>query len=166
MSTDYYGVNATIDRSRTGNEVPQGINGGFLACAAKDYISVAAGVGDTDRVFLGRVRSDAYINGLLSVIYFDDFGTAITIDIGADPLVTAIDEALGANTIAVLTDNLDVATAAGSSSITASTTTAHKHEPLWKQLNLEWDPQCEIALWATFSGNPGTGNLSWGIYFS
>lgn len=161
--TTYRGVIGTKIAGPGGNLISFGCVGGYLACFMKDYISVPTALGDADRISLGKIRSDAYLDGDLCKIHYDDMGTAITIDIGADATVPAILAALKGNTIAKLASALDVATAAGSSSLLASVVTANRHKQLWEQLNLAEDPYCEIELFATFSGNPGTGNISWKI---
>ena len=160
--TKYYGENGTkLKVGRSTPDLAYGVSGGNLQTLAKDNYSVVAGVNDTDQVFLGSIRSDAYLDYDLSKITFDDMGTSITVDIGAEATVPAIAQALNGNTIALLADNIDVATAAGTAFLLASVAANKKHLPLWKQLNLDYDPRCEIDLWLTFAGNPGTGNLNW-----
>jgi hypothetical protein len=159
--TDYRGVNGTKLNSKNTDGLPFGIVGGYLACFMKDYLSVPGALGDGDRIPLGKVRSDAYLDGDLSKITFDDMGTSVTIDIIADSTVPEIADALNGNSISKLATAIDVATAAGSASLLAGVPTTGKHLPLWQQLNMAWDPGCEIELFAKFSGNPGTGNIGW-----
>ena len=158
--TIYRGVNGVKNTSKNNGDQPFGINGGYLACFAKDYLAVVTAVADTDKISLGKVRDDAYLDADLSKITFDDMGTSITLDIGCDDVAMA-DWVSGSSTL--LADNIDVATAAGSSSILASVATANKHKPLWQQLGLTSRPYKEIELFATFAGNPGTGNVHWKI---
>lgn len=159
--TTYRGVVGAL--ARLGRQVPFGVNRGYLSCFAKDFIALPGAAVAADRISLGVVRSDAYLDADLSKITFDDMGTSVTIDIGADPTVPVVKDALNGNTIALLTDNLDVSTAAGSATLLGSVTTANRHKPLWQMLNFDYDPQCEIELFATFAGDPGAGNLSWKI---
>ncbi|WP_303832344.1 hypothetical protein [Asticcacaulis taihuensis] len=161
--TDFYGVVGTKIKSKGNGNADFGVVGGYLTVFVKDYRSVPAELTSGDRVPLGWVRSDAYLDGDLSKLFFDDMGTAITLDIVADETVFDIANALGTNTIAKLATAVDVATAAGSTSLLAGVATADKHKPLWQQLNLKFDPRVEIQLFAKFTGDPGTGNLSWKI---
>lgn len=105
-----------------------------------------------DRILLGKIRSDAIIDPLTSVIWFDDLGTSVTMDIGS----TAAENALVAAQ--------DVATAAGSCSILKSVDIANYHKKLWQLLGLTADPGVPIEIWAKFEGgNPATGTVAWQI---
>jgi hypothetical protein len=105
-----------------------------------------------DRILLGKIRSDAILDPLTSVIWFDDLGTSVTMDIGS----TAAENALVAAQ--------DVATAAGSCSILKSVDIANYHKKLWQLLGLSADPGVPIEIWAKFEGaNPATGTVAWQI---
>ena len=162
--TTYRGYIGTKIAGRGGNMNAFGCVGGYLACIIKDGIALPTAAAQNDLVSLGKVRSDAYLDGDLSKIHFDDMGTSITMDIIADGTVPALLAALKGNTIAKLATAIDIATAAGSASLLAGVATANRHKQLWEQLNLAEDPMVEIELFAKLlGGDPGAGNLSWKI---
>lgn len=105
-----------------------------------------------DLLSLGKIAADAIINPINSIIWFDDLGTSVTMDIGdatdEDALVAA----------------QDVAAAAGSCSILKSVDIANYWKPLWEQLGMASNPGGEIELFAKFeAANPATGSISWQI---
>lgn len=159
--TDYYGVNGTKIKAVKGfPDLPYGVAGGNLQKLFADQIVVASALASADRIWLGAIRSDAVLDGDLSKITFDDMGTTITIDVGCDDTEAAVSPYISGSSTK-LVSALDVATAAGSSSLIANIATAKKNLPLWQQLGLTQDPRCQINLYATFSGDPGTGNIAW-----
>ncbi len=157
--TDYYGVNGAKIVAKGFPDLPYGVAGGHLQRFFSDTISVVSAVASGDRIWMGAIRSDAILDGDLSKIFYDDMGTSITIDVGADS--TELAAYRDGNTLSKLVSGLDVATAAGSASLTSNVATADKGKPLWQALNLPRDPLMAINLYATFTGDPGTGNIHW-----
>lgn len=131
---------------------PKWAKGGAERILMRDTIEVPTAFAQNDRVVLGAIRSDAVINPLLSMIWFDDLGTSITMDVG------------DATTENKLVAAQDVATAAGSCSLYKSVDIADYAKPLWQVLSLTKDPKKPITLYAKLEGgDPGTGTITWQI---
>jgi hypothetical protein len=132
--------------------VSRSLKGGTDHVLMRDRAELAASFAQNDRVSLGKIRSDAIINPVASVIWFDDFGTSVTMDVGT----TASENALVAAQ--------DVAAAAGSCLLFKSVNIDKYFKPLWEVLGLTSDPGEPIELFAKFEGgNPDAGSLSWQI---
>lgn len=154
--TDYTGdvVGALIAATRTANplSIPNALKGGCDVVFFRDTIEVVTAFAQNDRILLGAIFSDAIINPVTSVIWFDDMGTAITLDVGS----TATENALVAAA--------DVATAAGSCLFYKDVDVAKFCKPLWEVLGLSSDPGGTIEIFAKLEGgNPGTGTITWQI---
>lgn len=129
------------------------LKGGADHVLVRDTVELATAFAQNDRVILGDIRSDAIINPLTSMIWFDDMGTAITMDVGGD----------GATENALVAAQ-DVATAAGNCLLYKSVDVANYWKPLWQVLGLTADPKKPIRLYAKLEGgDPGTGTLTWQI---
>jgi hypothetical protein len=126
--------------------------GGSDKVFIRDTVEVLTAFAQNDRIKLADLPSDAVINPLSSVIWFDDMGTSITMDVGS----TASENALVAAQ--------DVATAAGSCSVYKSVDVANYWNPLWQVLGLSSDPGGTIAIYAKLEGgDPGAGTITWQI---
>jgi hypothetical protein len=128
------------------------LKGGCDYVLIRDTIELASSFAQNDRVLLANVPSDFIFDPLGSTIWFDDLGTAITMDVGS----TATENALVAAQ--------DVATAAGSCSVVKSVDVANYGKTLWELLSLTADPGGTIAIYAKLEGgDPGTGTMTWQI---
>lgn len=151
---DFYGalVGAVLSASQSVPLVPAALKGGQDHVLIRDTIELADAFAQNDRISLGKIRADAIINPVASVIYFDDLGTSITMDVG-----DALDED-------ALVAAQDVATAAGSCALYKSVDIANYWKPLWQVLGRASNPGGEIELFAKLEGgNPGTGTVTWQI---
>lgn len=153
MSTLYGSkVGSVINALTSTPLIPAAYKGGEECIFVRDVCEVAASAAQNDLISLGSLPSDAVINPVTSVIYFDDMGTSITMDVGS----AATENALVAAQ--------DVATAAGSCSVLKSVDVANYHKPLWEVLGLASDPGGEIELFAKLEGgDPGAGTIAWQI---
>lgn len=105
-----------------------------------------------DTLVLGAIPSNAIIDPNQSILWFDDLGTSITMDIG------------DSNDTNNLCSAIDVATAAGNTKILASVDIANYYKPLWKLLGYTTDPGGKLTIYATFAGgNPAAGSIAWQI---
>lgn len=142
---------------------------GRVARILGDYFT--GDVAQNDFVSLGYVGWDTRFDAL-STIEFDDFGTAITLDIG----VASNTANVGATAPACLVSGQDIATAAGSVSALKSVGIANRHKPLWQlagYASFQAAKDATVAdgsraeLIATFKGgDPVAGTLAWRIYGS
>lgn len=133
-------------------KVNKAFKGGADHVLIQDRIELDAAVAQNDRILLGYIRSDAIINPVSSVIWFDDLGTSITMDVGGDT-----DED-------ILVAAQDVATAAGSCLFLKSVDIANYHKQLWELLGETEDPGEPLPVYAKLEGgNPGTGTIAWRI---
>lgn len=151
---DFYGalVGSVLLSTSSVPLVDAALSGGKDHVLVRDRIELAEAFAQNDRVSLGKIRSDAIINPVTSIIWFDDLGTSITMDVGS----TAAEAALVAAQ--------DVATAAGSCSVMRSVDIANYWKPLWEVLGLSADPGGAIEIFAKLEGgNPGTGTMAWQI---
>ena len=152
--TDFYGdlVGSKVNTLQSTPLIPSALRGGQDHVLIRDRIALAASAAQNDRVLLAKLRSDTIINPVQSIIWFDDFGTSVTMDVGS----TATENALVAAQ--------DVATAAGSCSFLKSVDIANYWKPLWEQLGLASDPGGYIEIFAKFeAANPDAGDLAWQI---
>lgn len=152
--TDYVGdkVGAVVNTLQSTPMVANALKGGQEHVLIRDTFEMPTAFAQNDRLSLGKVRYDAYINPVASVIWFDDMGTSITMDVGS----TATEDALVAAQ--------DVATAAGSCLLYKSVDVAKFASPLWEVLGLASNPGGLVELFAKFEGgNPGTGTITWQI---
>lgn len=132
--------------------VPVALRGGSDRVFVRDTIELATAVAQNDLISLGKIPSKAIINPVTSIIWFDDLGTSVTMDVGS----LAAENALVAAQ--------DVATAAGSCSVMKSVDVANLFKPLWELLGLSADPGGMIELFAKLEGaDPGTGTVTWQI---
>lgn len=136
-------------------------NNGRVARILGDYWTGDAA--QNDFVSLGYVDWNTRFDAI-SQVEFDDFGTAITLDVGValdpDCLIAA----------------QDVATAAGSASLLKSVGIANRHKPLWQlagYASLQAAKDATVAdggraeLIATFKGgDPAAATLAWRVYGS
>ena len=136
-------------------------NNGRVARILGDYWTGDAA--QNDIVSLGYVDWNTRFDAI-SQVEFDDFGTAITLDVGValdpDCLIAA----------------QDVATAAGSASLLKSVGIANRHKPLWQlagYTSLQAAKDATVAdggraeLIATFKGgDPVAATLAWRVYGS
>lgn len=152
--TDYVGDVVGAARSATQSTplVPLALAGGSDRVLIRDTIEVVTAFAQNDRVLLGYLPSKAVINPVSSVIWFDDMGTSITMDVG------------DATTENALVAAQDVATAAGSCLFYKSVDVAKFCQPLWQVLGLSADPVKPIAIYAKLEGgDPGAGTITWQI---
>lgn len=153
--TDYVGdvVGAVRSAVQSTPLIPIALQGGSDKVLIRDTIEVVTAFAQNDRILLGNLPSKAVINPVTSVIWFDDMGTSVTMDVGS----TASENALVAAQ--------DVATAAGSCLFYKSVDVAKFCKPLWEVLGLSADPGGNIAIYAKLeSADPGTGTITWQIY--
>ncbi|WP_436355672.1 hypothetical protein [Brevundimonas sp. CEF1] len=152
-----------------GSLVDPFFNNGRVARILGDYWTGDAAQNDV--VSLGYVDWSTRFDAL-STIEFDDFGTAITLDVG----VASNTANSGAGAVACLVNAQDVATAAGSASLLKSVAITNRHKPLWQ---LAGYASAQAARDATASdggraeliatlkgGDPTAGTLSWRVYGS
>lgn len=152
--TDYTGdlVGSQLSTTQSTPLISSALRGGQDHVLVRDRYEAAAAVAQNDRVLLAKLRSDTIINPLASKIWFDDFGTSVTLDVGS----TAAENALVAAQ--------DVAAAAGSCDFLKSVNIDKYFSPLWEQLGLSADPGGYIEIFAKFEGaNPDAGTLAWQI---
>jgi hypothetical protein len=152
--TTYYGskVGSVINSLQSTPLVAQAHKGGQQYILVRDTIELVTAFAQNDLISLGKLHSDSVIDPIASVIWFDDLGTSITMDVGS----AATENALVAAQ--------DVATAAGSCSVLKSVDVANYCKPLWEILGLASDPGGFIELFAKLEGgDPGTGTVSWQI---
>lgn len=150
----FYGVlvGAVLSATTSTPLVAAALLGGQDHVLIRDRIELSADVAENDLISLGKIRADAIINPTASMIWFDDLGTSITMDVGA----TGAENALVAAQ--------DVATAAGSCALFKSVDIANYWKPLWEVLGLSANPGGTIELFAKLEGgNPGTGTMAWQI---
>lgn len=152
---DYLGTLGTILAAAAGaafKGVSSAQKGGSDKAIIRDTIELVTAFAQNDRVLLGNLPSDLIVNPVTSVIWFDDLGTSITMDVGS----TATENALVAAQ--------DVATAAGSCLFYKSVDVANYWKPLWEVLGLSSDPGGFIPIYAKLEGgDPGTGTMTWQI---
>ena len=97
-----------------------------------------------------------------SHLYFDDFGTSVTLDIGTfNPTgksgITDDDNSIN--------DGIDVSTAAGTASLFADWANALKR--LWEIAGASADPKQDIDIKATVKdADPGSADLMWEIFYT
>lgn len=128
----------------------QGQLGGKQTVFVRDVWDGDAAQNDT--VSLGLVPYEAILDPVGSVIFFDDMGTSITLDLG---------DATHTNTLVAAAD---VATAAGSVSALKAVDIINHGFPLWKMLGYTTNPGGNCELLATLAGgNPAAGTLAWQI---
>ena len=120
----------------------------------RDRIELAGAV-VTKTISLGKFPSASYFDPLACMIYHDDLGTSVTLDIGH-----AAVGSVAADPDAFVNDQ-DVATAAGSFSLFKSIDIANWFKPLWQTLGMAADPVAEIELIATIAGGTATGTVVW-----
>ena len=145
----------------SGSLVDPFFNNGRVARILGDYWTGDAA--QNDIVSLGYVDWNTRFDAI-SQIDFDDFGNAITLDVGValdpDCLIAA----------------QDVATAAGSASLLKSVGIPPRHKPLWQlagYASLQAAKDATVAdggraeLIATFKGgDPAAATLAWRVYGS
>lgn len=132
-------------------------NGGRLR-SVTDYM-VAVDAAENDTVHMAKLPSNAVIHHT-SKIWFDDFGTSVTLDIGTFNVngSTADDD----NSI---NDGVDVATAAGSADLLSGFTKHGKY--LWELAGASADPGGLIDIKATIKdANPGSAGMAWEIVYT
>lgn len=152
--TDYFGdlVGSKVSARETTPLLPAALKGGQDHVLIRDRIELPLAAAQNDRVLLAKLRSDTIINPVGSRIWFDDFGTSITMDVGS----TANENALVAAQ--------DIATAAGSCDLLKTVDIANYWKPLWELLGLSADPGGFIEIFAKMKGgNPDAGTLTWQI---
>lgn len=133
---------------------------GRVARLCVDYYEGDLAQNDTVTLLAG-LDWNTILDPMTSVIYFDDLGTSVTMDVGflndEDALVIA----------------QDVATAAGNCSILKSVDIANYHKPLWGLAGYASKLEAVDAGYKTATivakmeaANPVTGTLAWRIYGS
>lgn len=121
-ATTSKGRNAPVrDAGDTHYTVPTGyVNSEFRVW--QDGVQLPSGTETGSKVYMADLPLDLILDPGFSFIYFDDAGTSVVLDIG------------DANDDNALADNIDVATAAGSSSMMAAVDRANYGKRLWELL--------------------------------
>jgi hypothetical protein len=94
----------------------------FAHIAIQDRAEIPTGVEAGSRIYIGDISWDLIPNRDLSVLYFDDAGTGVTINLG------------DANDPDALIAGHDISAAAGSTSMLKSVDIDKHGDPLWKLL--------------------------------
>lgn len=94
----------------------------FLHIAIQDRAEIPTGVEPGSKIYVGDISWDFIPNRDLSVLYFDDAGTGVTINLGDD------------NDPDALIAGQDISAAAGSVSMLKSVDIDKHGDPLWKLL--------------------------------
>ena len=147
---DYYGTEFTKTREPR-DMIDVAKNHGRVRIAI-DEIEVAASYAASDRIFMAKIPSDAVLLPQ-STFYFDDLGTAPTLDFGDanDPNGLATVVAVGT---------------AGNSPILEAVDIANYGQRLWELLGYTSDPGGQIDLFFTVVGDiDAAGTLKTVIYY-
>lgn len=112
----------------------------------------AAPINDT--IWLGKFPSNTVLDPAGCMVWFDDLGTSVTLDIG------------DVNDPDGLTAAQDVATAAGSFNAMKTVGVENYFKPLWALLGYASDPGGLLELIGTIKGGAATGTVSWQFHGS
>ena len=134
---DFFGTEFTKTREPR-DMIPVGKSHGRVRINI-DSIEATAAMAATDRIFLAKLPSDAVLLPE-STLYFDDLGTAPTLDFGDD---------VDPNGLATLID----ASAAGNVSLLEEVDVANYGQRLWELLGHASDPGGQIDLFLTIVGD-------------
>ena len=123
-----------------------GLIGGRVRTAI-DTVEIVSGDSVASRYFFARLPSDAILLPQ-SEVHFDDAGTSVTLDIGDvnDPDGLATD--------------INIASAAGSSTLLEAVDIANIGKKLWELLGYTADPKTQIDLYATLAGAAAGANAT------
>jgi len=148
--TDYYGTEFTKTREPR-DMIDVAKNHGRVRIAI-DEIEVAAAYAATDRIFVAKLPSNAVLLPI-STVYFDDLGTAPTLDFG---------DANDPNGLSTVID----ASSAGSSSLLEAVGVEDYGKRLWELLGHSSDPGGLIDLFFTVVGDiTAAGTVKTVIYY-
>ncbi len=147
---DFYGTEFTKTREPR-DMIDVAKNHGRVRCAI-DEIEATAAMAATDRIFLAKIPSDAVLLPL-STVYFDDLGTAPTLDFGD------VNDPNGLSTIIAMGT-------AGNSSLLDVIGIEDYGTRLWEMLGYTTDPGGQLDLFLTVVGDiTAAGTIKSIIYY-